>query len=122
MKKLRLRAANSLAGLSERDILGITSVQKKYRMFNAKFLNKPKPRPVIVKDVQKQHPIDLVDLSSMRITFKGKVYRYIFIVDGYILEVPLTVSIGKQASISDCMSLEKPWSSLVLIFMYQVIL
>ena len=77
VKKLRLRAANSLAGLSERDILGITTVQKKYRMFNAKCLNKPKPRPVIVKDVQKQHQIDLVDLSSMRITYKGKVYRYI---------------------------------------------
>ena len=77
VKKLRLRAATSLAGLSERDILGITGVQKKYRMFNAKFLSKPKLRPVIVKDVQKQHQIDLVNLSNMRITLNGKTYRYI---------------------------------------------
>ena len=46
-------------------------------MFNANFLNKPKLRPVIVKDVQKQHQIDLVNLSNMRITLNGKTYRYI---------------------------------------------
>ena len=77
VKKLRLRAANSLAGLSEKQILGITNVEKKYRIFNAKFLNKPTPRAVLVKDVQTQHQIDLVNLSNMKVTYRGKTFRYI---------------------------------------------
>ena len=46
VKKIRLRAAVSFSGLSERNILGITKNEAKYRKLNAKFLNKAASRPV----------------------------------------------------------------------------
>ena len=48
------------------------------RKFNIRFTNKAKPRHVSVKKIQKQHQIDLVDMKSMKVEYKGKCYWYIF--------------------------------------------
>ena len=43
VKKLRVRAAESYAGLNENKILEITNKHVKYRKFNVKFLSKAIP-------------------------------------------------------------------------------
>ena len=73
VKKIRLRAAHSFSGLSERNILGIT----KYRKFNAKFMSKAAPRPVRAENVFSQLQIDLVDTRNQLIEHENKVYQYI---------------------------------------------
>ena len=80
VKKLRVRAAESYAGLSENKILEITNKHVKYRKFNVKFLNKAIPRPVRVSSVMEQVQIDLINLSSQRLEYKGKVYRHVLLV------------------------------------------
>ena len=77
VKKLRVRAAESYTGLSENKILEITNKHVKYRKFNVKFLNKAVPRPVKVSSVMEQVQTDLINLSSQRVEYKGKVYRYV---------------------------------------------
>ena len=54
VKKLRVRAAESYAGLSENKILEITNKHVKYRKFNVKFLNKAIPQPVRVSSVMEK--------------------------------------------------------------------
>lgn len=76
-KKLRVRAADSYAGVSERKILEVTNKHERYRIFNAKFRNKAIPRPVRTSDVMEQIQIDLVDLSNQRVLCDGKVFRYV---------------------------------------------
>ena len=76
-KKLRLRTADSVVGLSEREILKITTKSPRFRSFNVKFKNKAIPRLVRVKEIQTQHQIDLVNLSDMRVEYQGTVYRYV---------------------------------------------
>ena len=66
-KKLRLRTADSVVGLSEREVLKITTKSPRFRSFNVKFKNKTIPRLVRVKEIQTQHQIDLVNLSDMRV-------------------------------------------------------
>ena len=65
VKKLRIRAAESYAGLSEG------------KKFNTKFMNKTFSRPVRVSDMMEQIQVDLVDLSSQRVEYGGKVFRYV---------------------------------------------
>ena len=77
VKKLLVRAAESFAGSSENKILEITNKHVKYRKFNVKFLNKAIPRPVRVSSVMEQVQIDLINLSSQRVEYEGKVYRYV---------------------------------------------
>ena len=43
-RKIRFHATESYAGMSERQILKITTNNFKYRQFNAKFTNKAIPR------------------------------------------------------------------------------
>ncbi|KAL9983848.1 hypothetical protein ACROYT_G006088 [Oculina patagonica] len=76
-KKLRNRAASSYAGVSEKNILQVTSSDLKYRVHNAKFTNKAIPKPVTANHVQSQHQIDLVDLSKDPVRHNGKVYKYV---------------------------------------------
>ena len=80
VKKLHVRAAETYAGLSENKILEITNKHVKYRKFNVKFLNKAIPRPVRVSSVMEQVQIDLINLSSQRLEYKGKVYRHVLLV------------------------------------------
>ena len=77
-KKLRLRTADSVVGLSEREILKITTKSPRFRSFNVKFKNKTIARLVRVKEIQTQHQIDLVNLSDMRVEYQGTVYQYVF--------------------------------------------
>ena len=63
MKKICLRAAHSFSGLSERNILGITNNEAKYRKINAKLMNKAAPRPVRAENVFSNLQIDLVDMK-----------------------------------------------------------
>ena len=65
--KLRLRTADSVVGLSEREILKRTAKSTEFRPFNVKFKNKAIPRPMQVKEIQTRHQIDLVNLSDMRV-------------------------------------------------------
>ena len=67
--KLRLRTADSVVGLSEREILKRTAKSPRFRPFNIKFKNKAIPRPMQVKEIQTQHQIDLVNLSDMRVVY-----------------------------------------------------
>lgn len=77
-KKIRTRAADGYAGLSNREILKITKNNVKFRQFSIKFCNKAKPRPVRVKNIHDQHQVDLVDMRKMQVVYQGKTYRYIF--------------------------------------------
>ena len=76
-KKLRNRAANSYAGLSEKQILQVTNIKFKYRVHNAKFTNKAAPKPVVAKSVQSQNQIDLIVLSKDPVKYNGKARKYI---------------------------------------------
>ena len=80
VKKLRVRTAESYAGLIENKILKITNKHVKYRKFNVKFLNKAIPQPMRVSSVIEQVQIDLINLSSQRVEYEGKVYRYVLLV------------------------------------------
>ena len=63
-KKLKHRAADSYAGLTERQIRHVTSNNVKYRIYNAVFKNKVLPKPVRAKHVHSQHQTDLIDLTK----------------------------------------------------------
>ena len=76
-KKLRNRAADGFAGLSERDILRVTNNEAKYRIHNVKFTNKATPRPVTARSIQGQHQIDLMDLSKEAVNHNRHVYKYV---------------------------------------------
>lgn len=78
-KKLRTRAADSYAGLSNKEILQVTKNDVKYRQYTVKFTNRAKPKPVRVQNIHDQHQIDLVDMRKMKTQYKGKTYRYIFL-------------------------------------------
>ena len=80
VKKLRVRTAESYAGLIENKILKITNKHVKYHKFNVKFLNKAIPQPMRVSSVIEQVQIDLINLSSQRVEYEGKVYRYVLLV------------------------------------------
>ena len=84
VKKLRVRAAESYAGLNENKILEITNKHVKYRKFNVKFLNKAIPRPVRVSSVMEQVQIDLINLSSQRVEYEEKRLQICFVGDGCI--------------------------------------
>ena len=56
-KKLRLRTADSVAGLSEKDTLKIAAKSHRLRSFNLKFKNNAIPRSVRLKKNQIQHQI-----------------------------------------------------------------
>ena len=77
VKKLRVTAAESYVGLSGNKILEIRNKHVKYHKFNVKFLNEAIPRPVRVSSVMEQVQIDLINLSSQRVEYEGKVYRYV---------------------------------------------
>ena len=78
-KKNHHRAGDGYAGLSKRQALKCVTSNERLRKFNARFTNKAKPRPVRVKRIQEQHQIDLVDMKSMKVEYKAKCYRYIFL-------------------------------------------
>lgn len=59
-KKLKHRAADSYAGLTERQIRHVTSNNIKYGIHNAVFKNKVLPKPVRAKLVHSQHQIDMI--------------------------------------------------------------
>ena len=50
---------------------------EKFRKFSVKFTNKERPRPVRVKRIQEQHQIDVVDMTGMKVNYKGKTDKYI---------------------------------------------
>ena len=77
VKKLRVRAAKSFAGLSENKILEIINKHVKYRKFNFTFLNKAISRPRRISSVMEQVQIDVKNLSNQRVEYERKVYRYV---------------------------------------------
>lgn len=76
-KKLHKRATDGYAGLSKRQVLKCATTNENIRKFSVKFTNKAKPCPVMVKRIHEQHQVDLVDMKSMQVEHKGKIYRYI---------------------------------------------
>ena len=76
-KKLRNRAADGFAGLSERNMLRVTNNEAKYRIHNVKFTNKATPRPVTARTIQGQHQIDLMDLRKEAVNHNRHVYKYV---------------------------------------------
>ena len=77
IKKLRLRTAENVAGLSEKRISRITGKKLSYKVHNAGFRKKAVPCPVQAKQVQSQHQVDLVDIQKCPAEWKGKLYKYI---------------------------------------------
>ena len=77
IKKLRLRTAESIAGLSEQRIFRITGKKLSYKVHNTRFRNKAVPCPVQAKHVQSQHQMDLVDMKKCPVEWKGNLYKYI---------------------------------------------
>ena len=55
----------------------MTNNNFKYRKFNAKFTNKAVPQPVKATQVMSQLQLDLVNMKSQAVSWKGKSYRYI---------------------------------------------
>ena len=55
----------------------MTNNNFKYRKFNAKFTNKAVPQPVKATQVMSQLQLDLVNMKSQAVLWKGKSYRYI---------------------------------------------
>ena len=78
VQNLLERAAESITGLSERHILKVTTKDCRYKKYNAKFTNKVYLCPGNAKDVQAQHPIDLIDLKDMVLEHDGKSFRCVF--------------------------------------------
>ena len=76
-KKLRLRTADNVVGLSEIEILKITAKSPRFRSFNIKFKNQAILRPVRVNDIQTQHQIDLANLNEKRVEYQGTVHRHV---------------------------------------------
>ena len=77
-KKIYHRAGDGYAGLSKRQVLKCVTSNERLKKFNVRFANKAKPRPVSMERIQEQHQIDLVDMKSMKVEYKGKCYQYIF--------------------------------------------
>lgn len=73
----RLIHQRTNAELSKRNGLKCVMTNKTLKHFNVKFTNKAKPQPVKVKGSHKQQHIDLVDMKSMKVEYKGESYRYI---------------------------------------------
>ena len=73
IKKLRLRTAESVAGLSEKRISQIT--EKKGH--NARFTNKAVSCSVQAKHIQSQHQVDLVDMQKCPVEWKRILCKYI---------------------------------------------
>ena len=78
-RKIHHRPGDGYAGLSKRQVLKYVTSNKQLRKFNVRFTNKAKHRPVSVKRIQEQHQICLVDMKRMKVEYKGKFYRYIFL-------------------------------------------
>jgi len=76
-KKLKRRAADSYAGLTERQIRHVTSNNVKYRIHNAVFKSRVLPKPVRAKHVHSQYQIDLIDLTKQPVEFAGKTFHYV---------------------------------------------
>ena len=77
-KKVHHRSGDGYAGLSKRQVLKCITSNDRLRKFNVRFVNKAKCRPLSVKRLQEQHQIDLVDMKSMKVEYKGKCYEYFF--------------------------------------------
>ena len=78
-RKIWFRKAEPYAGMSERQILKTTKNNFKYRQFNSKFTNKAIPHPTRIKRAMEQLLLDLVDMRSQAVEYKGKSYCYIVI-------------------------------------------
>ena len=52
-KKLRTRAADGYTGMSNKNILQVTSTDFKYKKFTARFTNKAPPRTISARKVRK---------------------------------------------------------------------
>ena len=74
-KKIWLRAADSVVGLSEKEILKVTAKSPRFRSFNVKFKNKAIPQPV--EEIQTQHQIYLVNLGDICVEYQGAVCQYV---------------------------------------------
>ena len=61
---MRLRAALSYVGLSDKGILHITNNNFQYCKFNVKFTNRAAPQPVKTKWVMSQLQLDVVSMKS----------------------------------------------------------
>ena len=72
-----MKTAESVTGLSEKQISRITGKKLSYKVHNARFRNKAVPCPVHAKHVQSQHQVDLVDMQKCPVEWKGKLYKYI---------------------------------------------
>ena len=77
-KKIIHRTHDGYAGLSKGHLLKCVVSNEQLRKFTVRFSNKAKPRPISVKIIQEQHQIDLRDMKSMKIEYKGKCYQCIF--------------------------------------------
>ena len=89
IKKLKHRAGDRYAGLTERQIRHVTSNNSKYRIHSAVFKNKVLPKPVRAKHVDSQHQIDLIDLTKQSVEFAGKVLSAMDVFSRYLWLAPL---------------------------------
>lgn len=74
-KSSGIKAVDSYAALSKRNIFGVTSKLTEYLKFNAKFMNKAMPHHLTVSDFMEQVQIDLVGISNQHVKYKGKVSK-----------------------------------------------
>ena len=75
--KLILRAAESVADLSQKRLSRITGTKPSYKVLNARFRNKAVPCPVEANHVQLQLEVDLVDMKKCPVEWKGKLCKCI---------------------------------------------
>ena len=72
-----MRAAESVAGLSQKRLSRITRTKRSYKVLNASLRNKTVPCPVQANHVQLKLEKDLVDMKKCPVEWKGKLCKYI---------------------------------------------
>ena len=97
-KKIHHRARDGYAGLSKRQVLKCVTSNERLGKFYVSFTNKPKSRLTSLKIIQEQHQINLVDIKSLKVEYKGKCYRYIFFADGHIFAISLAYQLTRKKS------------------------
>ena len=76
-RRLNYRLKDKFTGLSEPSIQNVLSKSQIHRRLQVKFTNRAPIQPVTAKSVMDRVQIDLIDMKTNAIKYKGNIYRYI---------------------------------------------
>lgn len=78
-RKLYKSICKRFAGVSERDVASVVNTMHKAQRLKPTFMNKAPIHPVTSSSVMNQVQIDLVDMTSKKVTLDSETYRYILV-------------------------------------------